>query len=376
VTLSDSIARLQACLSNRLEPEPIKRKWLAGVIGDSPSRYSKSPALWNAAFTDIGIDAIYLPFDVAEARLADLVQALKLAAELKGVNVTVPYKLKIIEYLDELDEKARLIKAVNMVVRTKGGTLIGYNTDGEGFRASLVVPQPRHHAAFVDSLRGMNVLMIGAGGAARAVAFELAEGLDGGKLVIANRTVGAAEALVGEINQLSNCALAIGEDKISEWAPKADLIINSTTKGQEGIRKVQGGVTSLEPYSALAPAHPAVLAESGYGEPQFHAAWRSASLADIEANNRASMELALSIPTATAFCDLIYAPEETVFLRHGRLTGHRTLNGKGMIINQAAAALFHRVFCDDLKGKGLHTEKTYKRIVEVMWGAWGGRVVA
>lgn len=130
-----------------------------------------------------------------------------------------------------------------------------------------------------------------------------------------------------------------------------------------------GTVTSLEPYSALAPAHPASLPASEAGSPDFYRAWHSASLSDIEANNRASWELALAIPAGAGFCDLIYFPEETVFLRHGRLSGHRTLNGKGMIVAQAVEAFF-KIFEESLREAGLYQPQTRRRLTEIMHGAW------
>jgi shikimate 5-dehydrogenase len=106
-----------------------------------------------------------------------------------------------------------------------------------------------------------------------------------------------------------------------------------------------------------------------YG-PEFYRNWLKASLADIEANNRASWNLALSVPLETGFCDLIYHPEETVFLRHGRLSGHRTLNGKGMLIAQAADALFYKICSEYLHKASFYDSATYQRVFETMYQAW------
>ena len=166
-------------------------------------------------------------------------------------------------------------------------------------------------------------------------------------------------------------AEAIKEEKLAQWAPKADMIINCSTKGQGGIRMLPDGrITILEAYSALAQTNPATFAESEYSQPELYRKWLSSSLADIEANNRASLLLALSIPAHVRFCDLIYFPLETVFLRHGRLSGHQTLNGKGMNVAQAADAFFDKVCRGYLKERGLHNSETYKRITEIMAEAW------
>lgn len=368
---ADDIARIQSCIRNTLDREVIGNKRIAGIIGDAPSHYAKSPPLWNAVFRALKMDAIYLPFDVDESRLPELVHALKYSDRVMGGNVTVPYKVKITEYLDGLDEKAEQIKAVNTIVRSEDGRLVGYNTDGKGFLDSILTPQPGQEEPFIESLKGMEVLMIGAGGAARAVAFYLAEHLENGRLLICNRTPESAHSLAEEIKKVFGNVTAIKEEEIRKQAPKVGLIINCSTRGQGGIRKTSDGkITTLEPYSALAPANPATIPESPSGEPEFYRDWLSSSLSDIEANNRASLNLALSIPLNVGFCDLIYFPTETVFLRHGRLSGHRTLNGKGMNVAQAADALFHKVCREYFQKLGAYNPETYQRVFEVMYEAW------
>ncbi len=371
MSLPNDIARVQACIDNRLDRNVVGKKKIAGIIGDAPSHYAKSPSLWNAAFRALGMKAVYLPFDVDHSRLPELVHALKKSDQVMGVNVTVPYKVKIMEYLDGLDEKARQIKAVNTIVRTQDGQLVGYNTDGAGFLESMVTPQPGEEDPFVESLKGIDVLIIGAGGSARAVAFHLAEVVGNGRLLISNRTPESARSLADDIKKVFGNARLIKEEEVPEHAPKAGLIINCSTKGQGGIRKTADGkVTSLEPYSALAPANPAAIAESEYGKPHFYRDWLSASLTDIEANNRLSLRTALSVPLHVGFCDLIYFPTETVFLRHGRLSGHRTMNGKGMNVAQAVDAFFHKVCKEYLKKLGKHNAGTYRRIFKAMFEAW------
>ncbi|MFQ5658505.1 MAG: shikimate dehydrogenase family protein [Candidatus Methylomirabilales bacterium] len=371
VTVSEDIGRLQACIGNSLDVNAIGKKRVSWIIGDAPSHYAKSPGIWNAAFHALKLDAVYLPFDVDESRLGQLVNILKQSERVMGGNVTVPYKLTIMDYLDELDEKAEKIKAVNTVVRTKNGRLRGTNTDGKGFLDSILTPQPGQKGPFIKTLRDMDVLMIGAGGAARAVAFDLVENLGHGRLLICNRTPETALGLAEEIKHVHGNTTAIKEEELREVAPTAGLIINCSTKGQGGLRKASGGkVVTLAPYSALAPAHPTGVRETEAGKPELYRDWLSASLTDIEANNRASLDLALSIPLDVPFCDLVYFPTETVFLRHGRISGHRTINGKGMNVAQAADAFFQQVCREYLKQAGNYNTKTYQRLLEVMWKAW------
>lgn len=369
-TFQDIMA-IRRCVSNSIDPTAIGEKALTGIIGDAPSHYSKSPSLWNAAFAHLRLDATYVPFDVDDAKLGELLAALKASGRFLGANVTVPHKVRVMDFLDEIDPGAARIKAINTIVRTSTGKLIGYNTDGEGFIDSILKPQPDRGLPFLSSLKGTEVLLLGAGGSARAVAFHVADLLENGRLLICNRTSKPAIELAKEIQEAGRNAIAIREEDLNEWAPKTGLVVNSTTKGQGGIRKLTNGMaTWLEPYSALAAAHPPSFAASGFGKADFARQWEQAAGNDIEANHRASMELAKSISPATAFYDLIYHPEETLFLRHARLTGHPTMNGKAMIVNQAMLAFCQRICRAELHGRGMDTPAIGERILEVMYGAW------
>lgn len=363
MSTAKDIAAIQACLTNRIDAQIIGDKRIAGVIGEAPSRYSKSPALWNAAFADLAIHARYVPLDVDSAKLKDLAAAFRNCERLLGVNVTVPHKLAIMDSLDEFDPGAARIHAVNTVVRTHDGRLVGYNTDGAGFGASILKPQPGQTESFVASLSGADVLLLGAGGSARAVAFYVSELLGDGRLIICNRTVEHALALAEEIRRAGGRAEAIGENELPRWVPNVILIINSTTKGQ-------GGAFSLEPYSALAPAGPDLARQADSGKAETSATGAQAAEADIRRNNEASLRLASAIPQSVRFYDLIYHPEETVFLRHGRETGHQTMNGKAMIVCQAAIAFCSRICRAELQARGMVGSEIYGRILASMHNAW------
>jgi shikimate dehydrogenase len=355
MAIDSDIKAIQNCISNRLDNAAFGDRRIAGVIGGSASHYSKSPALWNAAFGHLGINAIYLPFDVDGHDLRRLVLALRSCDRFMGVNITVPHKIAIMECLDELDPAVERIGAVNTVFRTPAGRLIGYNTDGDGFVESVLALQPGNPQAFVDSLPGMDVLLLGAGGSGRAVAFQVSDHLAGGTLVISNRTLEHAVSLVAAIRKTGGKALAIGETEVSHWAPKVGLIINATIKGQGG--------TPMERYSALAPARPVATDGPTPGNAM-------PSQRDIESNNALSIELATTVPKSVRFYDLIYFPEETVFLRHARLTGHPTMNGKSMIVNQAVIAFCKRICRADLQARGMDNAETCRKILEVMYQAW------
>src|SRR4030095_15505400 len=368
---SSNIAAIQKWLSNALDESAVGENLIAGVIGDAPSQYSKSPQLWNAAFQRLGMKAIYLPFDVDDRKLGDLLAALKRSDRFLGVKVPVPHKLRVMGYLDELDRGAGRIGAVNTIVRGHDGRLIGFNTDGEGFIETILTRQPDRAKSFLTSLKGMSVLLLGAGGSARAVAFHLADLLEGGQLILCNRTLEHATSLVSEVKKDTVKTIAIDEQQLTEYAPRAGLIVNCTTKGQGGSRALpNGGVVLLEPYSALAPAHPSRLSQPVERESNDEAKRRITAGSDIDANNLASIALARSIPAATRFYDLVYHPEETVFLRHGRLTGHPTMNGKAMIVNQAVIAFCKRICAAELQTRGSDAAQLQNDILEVMYHAW------
>jgi shikimate dehydrogenase len=339
--------RLQAAVLNRIDPNARGAHRLAGVIGEAPSRYSKSPQLWNAAFRELNIDAQYLALDLNASGIEGFLKAVRESPSFLGCNVTVPHKLAVVRHLDSLDESVRRIGAVNTIIRTPSGELAGANTDGAGFIETLVTPAPGETAPLFTNLDGIDALILGAGGSARAIAFGLTENIGKGELWIANRSTASAGALVAAITRYHPNTKALGEHDVAAAAPRAKLIVNCTTKGQGGVAGGEGA--SLEPYSALAPARAA---------------------AGIEENHRVSLEISRSVPGDTVFYDLIYHPEETVFLRHARQTGHRAVSGRGMIVAQAVESFFSHICRRELDAKQMRTPETRRRLREIMARAW------
>ena len=194
-------------------------KQLYGVIGN-PIGHSLSPVMHNNAFEHLNMDAHYHAFLVEEEVLGEAVRGLK-ALGISGFNVTTPHKVAIMDYLDEIDPLAKQIGAVNTVVH-KDGKLIGYNTDGIGFVQAL-------QSISSEPLQEKRILLLGAGGASRAIYFSLAD--VGVKAIdIANRTRDKAENLVaGCLANVNSHALSL------EHAAKAqgeyDIIIQTTTIG-------------------------------------------------------------------------------------------------------------------------------------------------
>ncbi len=328
-----SLAPLRALVENDL-PAEIPGA-LLGLIGDHPSTYARSPRLWGAALARFGIEGVYLPLDVAPDRLPAVLALVRQTDACLGVNVTVPYKEAVMPLLDEIDQAARAIGAVNTIVRTSGGRLIGSNTDGVGLVAALL--RPFDGRALLDTPYGLTVLLIGAGGAARAAAAALAALLGSGTLLIANRSLDRAHAVAGRAEDSGGRATAIAEDALDAHLPSVGLVINASLRGQAG---------ALEPYSALG------------------------STQDVDANHAASRARVRLLPPEAVVYDMIYAPSETVTIRHAREAGLRAANGRWMNIAQAVEAFAEHICARPLAASGADRQAVRNEATRVMAAAW------
>ena len=194
-----------------------------GIIG-YPVRHSKSPQFQTAAFQALGINAVYLPFQVRPEDLQKAIEGIK-ALSIKGINVTVPHKEEVIKYLDELSEEVEYIGACN-TVKNIDGYLQGFNTDAYGFIEGLKELTPD----FADK----KFLVIGAGGASRAVIYGLIKsGVQ--KIILANRTVKKAEEIVSDFKRLNRFIEEIIEviplNQIEKYLKDIDIIVNTTSIG-------------------------------------------------------------------------------------------------------------------------------------------------
>ena len=196
---------------------------LCGVIGD-PIEHTMSPVMHNAAFRERGIDYLYAPFRVKREELGKAIEGMR-ALNVKGLNVTIPHKVDVIPFLDELDPMAEKIGAVNTIVN-ENGVLKGYNTDATGFLQALVEKgiEPE----------GKNVLILGAGGASRAISLILA-GRDA-RLTILNRLLELDWAVeladrISKIFAREVKALELNRENLAEPLAKADILVNATSVG-------------------------------------------------------------------------------------------------------------------------------------------------
>ena len=194
-----------------------------GVIGD-PINHSLSPIIQNAAFEAVDLNFVFLAYKVKTYGLEDAVNGAR-ALNIRGLNVTMPHKTRIIDFLDRIDLSAQIIKSVNTVLN-KENLLFGFNTDGVGALRALkengVEP------------KGRKVLLLGAGGAARAVAYTLAKEAD--ELVVLNRTVKSSHNLAKLLEKTVGKKVASGSLSISDIQRNlqdSDILINATSVGMK-----------------------------------------------------------------------------------------------------------------------------------------------
>lgn len=243
---------------------------ITGLFG-YPVEHTLSPAMHNAAFKSLGLDICYVPFRVSPEELPDAVRAVR-ALDLIGVNITVPHKEKVIPLLDKVNEEAAFIGAVNTIVNNDG-ILTGHNTDGRGFISSLT-----EKGVLIDD---KEILVIGAGGASRAISYYLSE--KASKLFLYDVDKPKAKTLVGDLNKLRGNVYLL--DKL-ENPGKPHIIINATPLG-------------LRQEDPL-PLHPDLITSD------------------------------------TVVCDLIY--KKTKLLQEAENKGAITLDGLGMLLWQGVLA--------------------------------------
>ncbi|MCW3992163.1 MAG: shikimate dehydrogenase [Candidatus Bathyarchaeota archaeon] len=190
-----------------------------------PVGHSMSPAMHNAAFKELGLDYRYEAVSVEPERLTDFLNGVLRRPTVRGANVTIPHKISVMRAIDVVDEAAAMIGAVNTVVND-GGVLKGYNTDGVGALRAL--------EGSIGELRGRRVLLLGAGGAARAVAYVIAREAEA--LTILNRTPRRAVELAGALREkvehrVDISATAFDETHLRRELERADILINATPIG-------------------------------------------------------------------------------------------------------------------------------------------------
>ncbi len=254
-----------------------------GIIG-YPLAHSISPAFQQAALDNYGLPVRYEAWPTAPEALRERVGSLR-GGDYLGANVTIPHKERVAQMVDSVDSWAQVVGAVNTIVKT-GRDLVGYNTDADGFLRSL-----RKDVGFEP--RGGSVLVLGAGGAARAAVFGLArEGVAG--MTIANRTLDRAQSLAAEVSDsvAEAGAVALGDESaVRRAAAGAQLIVNATSMGMS------------------------------HGEGEGSTPLK----ADL-------------IPPSALVYDMVYTPRETPLMIEAQKVGARAIGGLSMLVYQGAAS--------------------------------------
>ena len=250
-----------------------------GIFG-YPISHTLSPAMHNAVIKALGLDMVYLPFEVKPSNLKEAINGIK-SLGIIGVNITIPHKESVIRFLDDISEEARLVGAVNTIVY-KDRKLVGYNTDGSGYMASL-----KEELGF--NPKSKRIIIIGAGGAARGILAALATQKPK-SITVANRTLSRAVSLIkafkGKFRDTRFEAINLDDNMLKMSFNSVDLLINTTSVGMK-----QGKALKI-PLETL--------------------------------------------PKIAIVSDIIYNPLETLLLKKAKKLGLTTHGGLGMLVHQGA----------------------------------------
>ncbi|MCE5393054.1 MAG: shikimate dehydrogenase [Acidithiobacillus sp.] len=246
---------------------------VCGIIGQ-PVSHSLSPWMHQQFAQQLGLDFLYVPFPVAKANLATALRGMQ-ALGLRGCNVTIPHKENLLPLLSDITPRAKAIGAVNTLVFGDSG-ILGDNTDGIGFERAL-----RRHGV---PLQGPS-LIIGAGGAARAILQALGE-CGATPIYLANRTVQRAQHLATQFPHLPLVALPLEATVLSALLPEIQLLVNTTSRGLQGEN------------------HPEIHLEQ--------------------------------LPSSCVLCDIVYNPLPTPLLGAAAARGLHCVDGLGMLVEQGA----------------------------------------
>ncbi|AGY39877.1 shikimate dehydrogenase [Streptococcus ilei] len=254
---------------------------MAAVIA-KPIRHSISPFIHNHAYQLTATNAVYLAWEVAEEQVEQSLQQLRVL-DMLGANISMPYKKKVLPYLDQVDESAQLIGSVNTIVQ-KDGCLTGYNTDGLGFLKSL----PK-----TFSIKDKKLVLLGAGGAATAIILEaIRQGVAEIHLFVRPESLAKYQATFSPLSEALSFSIVLHDlsrrDQVNAMMVGTDLLINATGLGMDGV-------------SLPVPKD-------------------------------------FTFPKGCLVADLAYFPAKTPFLQLAEEQELQTVNGLGMLFHQAALA--------------------------------------
>jgi shikimate dehydrogenase len=252
---------------------------VCGVIGD-PIEHTLSPTIHNAAFNHLGLDFVFLAFRVKTADLENALRGIR-GLGIHGLNVTMPHKNAVTAYLDELDEAVKFLGSTNTILN-KEGKLSGFNTDGVGALNAI-----RENGI---ELAEKKLLLLGAGGAAKAIAFTLAKEV--GELVVLNRAGGKSKELAERLTRTLGKKVvgsALTLDAIADNLQDSDVLINATSVGMNPAAN-----------QSIVPPH--------------------------------------LLRSDLTVMDIVYDPVETKLAKNAKAAGAKVISGVEMLIYQGAAS--------------------------------------
>ncbi len=253
---------------------------LCAIIGN-PVGHSMSPAIHNAAFKELGLNYVYLAFKIETSSVADILTAMRHMDNFVGLSVTIPHKMEVVKYVDDISDADKNTGSINTVIKQKN-RLIGMGSDGPGARKALLDKN-------IDP-KGKNIAILGNGGAARALAFDLAFNSTPAKITIIGRNIDKVSALADDIKNRTSCIVDVAttaDDQIESVLKESSILINTTSVGMHPNTKE----TLINP--------------------------------DFMHKNLCIM-------------DIVYNPLETLLLNDARNMGLQTISGLDMFVNQAA----------------------------------------
>jgi len=281
----------------------------------------RTPLIWNTLYQKFGLETKMAMIIVDPKNVRELVSSFRSDPKYIGGGAGVGFKDELPKILDELDPLAEAVQSVNVIKKMSDGHLKGYNTDGLGYRESLLDIMNKQELV----PEKIKVIMLGAGGTGNSIAFALADCVQ--EIVILNRSLDKAIALAEKVNSFAGRSVcrAGGEDQIPQEVETADVVINVSTKGATG---------SLEKYSSLAPA----------------------VLPDTEENikvNLAQSEVVLqSMHERVIVSDIVLRNDDSPLLTMAKQKGIQTLDGLPMVLNQGVEA-FWLIHGEELQARGI-----------------------
>ncbi len=321
------LSHLSQIVDNKLPTGLARRDFFTAIIGTKPSKGARSPSLWNRCYKELNLNAEMIALDVKLSRLDKVMQILSKIEAFQGGSCAVPHKTKILKFMDFIDSEAELSEATNCFFKNNSFKFEATNTDGQGAIKSL------ENLLNKKYLPDSKVLLIGLGGAGKAVASSIAlKQSNKGHLYISNRNKKSLEDVFRKLKKVSNIS-KIKFPPEKDFLNKVNIIINATSIGyQENLNLLNYNPIGLIDNSKM----------KNFNQSLFN-------------NHQDSLDKMLCLKEKKIFFDVIYQPLKSNFLATAELNGHVILGGLEM--NKFQAALGFKKVNQKYISKKISTKK-------------------